>query len=102
MSYHLTTAAEQDVRGLLRYSREQFGITQARRYGEGLEAHFIGLGDGTTVARLFSDRLPDVMVSRYQSHFVFHMIDAEDLILILAVLHQRMDLMTRLQDRLDL
>lgn len=97
-NYQLTLAAEDDLRGIWRYTYDKWGPEQADMYldqiGDCLDA--IGLG---RVHSRSSDKLPDgVYVYRCQKHFIFW-IDIDNLIII-AVLHERMDVVERLKDRL--
>ena len=70
------------------------------RYGAFLEAHLEAIGTGKARTRIFLRRRPELRVSRARRHYVFHQEREKQCPLILAVLHENMDLMTRLRARL--
>ena len=50
--------------------------------------------------RIFLPHRPELRVARCQYHYAFYLLRAKQSPLILAVFHERMDLMQRLRDRL--
>ncbi len=76
------------------------GLEQAERYLAQLEAHFGVLAAGTVHERIVFEHRSDLRVTRCRHHFVFFVRAAAG-VLILAVFHERMDLMARLRDRLE-
>jgi toxin ParE1/3/4 len=98
--YTLTPAAEGDLREIARYTRRQWGEAQSRRYARTLAACFRRLAAGEVVQHTFSDRFPDLFVTRCEHHYIFYLLPEEHKPRILAVLHERMDLLARLRDRL--
>lgn len=84
-----------------RYTRETWGEAQTARYAARLEAHLRALASGRGRARLFLRHRPELRVSRCGHHYVFHLVRDNQGPLILAVFHERMDLMQRLRDRLS-
>ena len=99
--YELTESAAGDLREIARYTVSTWGIEQARRYEALIEAHFQSLSGGNARTRVFLEHRPELVVSRVEHHYVFHLIREKRRPLILAVLHENMDLMNRLRDRLD-
>ena len=77
------------------------GVEQARRYESLLENHFRAIGHQKTRALVFLKHRPELLVSRVEHHYVFHLVREMQCPLILAVLHENMELMNRLRDRLD-
>lgn len=99
-AYVLTEAAEADVRGIVRYTRTEWGDVQARRYIEKLERGINRLAVGQGAFKDMSALYPALRMARCERHYVF-CLPREDLpALIVAVFHERMDLMARLADRL--
>lgn len=101
--FELTTSADADIEEIVRYTLDQWGAEQATKYVRRLDQHFeaIGSGDALTLTkRIFKNR-EDLWASRCQKHVVFHQARIGDCPLILAVFHERMDLMVRLKDRLE-
>ena len=99
--YTLTKAAEADIHAIACYTITTWGMEQARRYEVILESHLQAVGRGKAKARIFLKHRPEVLVSRIQHHYVFHLVRENHSPLILAVLHENMDLMKRLSARLN-
>ncbi len=98
--YELTLAAETDLREIAQYTLGEWGEQQALRYATALTQTFESIANGKAVSRTFSERLPQVRVTRCEHHYVFYIHSQEKNPCILAVLHKRMDLLARLMDRL--
>ena len=99
--YELTEAADADLQAIARYTAETWGAEQARHYGELVENHFQAIGCQKARTRGFLKHRPELRVSRVEHHFVFHLDREKQCPLILAVLHENMDLMSRLRKRLE-
>lgn len=99
-AYVLSSAAEADLRDIVRYTRKEWGDIQARRYltklKHGIERVASGQGQFKTVPALF----PDLRITRCEHHYIFCLPRNGAPALVVAILHERMDLMTRLADRL--
>ena len=90
MSFRLTREAEDDVADIYRYSFENFGEAQADSYHDGLEGCFRLLADSPRLGRDYAFLRPGLRRYEHESHSVYYR--AEDAgILVLRVLHQRMD-----------
>ncbi|WP_391528796.1 type II toxin-antitoxin system RelE/ParE family toxin [Photorhabdus akhurstii] len=98
--YVLTAAAESDLRGIIRYTRKQWGDAQVRRYIAMLEQGIANLADGRGVFKDMSALFLGLRMGRYEHHYVFCLPREGAPALIVAIFHERMDLMTRLADRL--
>ena len=98
--YVLTAAAESDLRGIVRYTRKQWGDAQVRRYIATLEQGIASLADGRGLFKDMSSLFPALRMERYKHHYVFCLPREGAPALIVAIFHERMDLMTRLADRL--
>ncbi|MEX3614402.1 MAG: type II toxin-antitoxin system RelE/ParE family toxin [Burkholderia gladioli] len=98
--YVLTAAAEADLRGIIRYTRKQWGAAQVRRYITTLEQGFASLAAGRGVFRDMGAIFPALRMGRYEHHYVFCLPRQDGPALIVAIFHERMDLMVRLTDRL--
>ena len=99
--YELTEAADADIQAIARYTVSTWGSEQARRYEAILDSHFQAIGRGNARTRGFLKHRPELRVSRIAHHYVFHLVREKQCPLILAVLHENMDLMNRLRHRLD-
>jgi len=101
-AYVLTAAAEADVRSIIRYTRQQWGEAQVRAYMAKLEQGIARLAHGSRSHRGMSDMHPGLRMARIEHHYVFCLLRDKDPPLIVAILHERMDLIQRLGDRLSL
>lgn len=100
-SYVLTASAEADLRSIIRYTRGQWGDQQVRRYIAKLTLGIkrLALADGGY--RKLTEIHSDLRVSRCEHHYVFCLERVDAPALIIAIFHEKMDLMTRLADRLN-
>lgn len=101
LSYELTSAAASDLRDIARHTLTQWGPRQQQRYARQLERCCQAIGGRTALSRTFSERHPSVYVMRCQHHYVFYLDPAKRNPVIIAFLHERMDLTARLERRLD-
>ena len=91
--------AEAELREIVRYTARQWGAGQAQAYARLMdEAADLALDQG--VFKEWGDVLPGLRVKAAGSHFVFCVLRTGQPALVLAVLHERMDLMTRIRARL--
>lgn len=98
--YVLTAAAEADVRGIVRYTRQQWGDAQVRAYMDKLERGIARLAAGQGAFKDLRALYPALRMSYCEHHYIFCLRRENALPLIVAILHERMNLMTRLADRL--
>ena len=99
-AYVLTAAAESDLRGIILYTRKQWGDAQVRRYIATLEQNIARLADGKGAFKDMNALFPALRMGRCEHHYVFFLPREGSPALIVAIFHERMDLMTRLVDRL--
>lgn len=99
-NYVLSGAAEADLRDIIRYTRKQWGDAQVRRYISELEQHIARLVTSQESFRDMSEFYPALRMARCKHHYVFCLPRERAPTLIVAILHERMDLMTRLAHRL--
>lgn len=88
------------MRGIVRYTRTQWGDVQARRYIEKLERGIESLAIGQGAFKDMSALYPTLRMARCEHHYVFCLPRRDTPALIVALFHERMDLMARLADRL--
>jgi toxin ParE1/3/4 len=96
--YQITLAAEEDLRSIWRYTFDAWGPEQADKYLNQIEDCLDAIGDRRVRSRSFQ-HLPDgVCVHRCQHHYIFWIVI--DRAIIIAVLHEKMDVVQRLADRI--
>jgi len=101
LPYKLTLLAEEDIKEIARYTLKQWGKMQSMHYAGKLENHFRKISSGSVHSRSFSESLPQVKVSHCEHHYVFYVHQDKKSPVIIAVLHERMDLLVRLHGRLE-
>lgn len=99
--YVLTTAAEADLRGIIRYTRKQWGEAQLRGYIAKLEQRLVRVASGQGHFKDMSVLHPALIMVRCEHHYIFCLPRPNAPALIVAILHERMDLMARLAGRLN-
>lgn len=99
--YILTAAAEADLREIIRYTRKQWGDVQVRRYVAKLEQGTARLATGQGLFKDMSAFYPTLRMAHCEHHYVFCLPRKNALALIVAIFHERMDLIARLADRLN-
>ena len=99
-SYVLSSGAEVDLRDIIRYTRKQWGDAQTRIYVAKLQACIESVAAGLGFFREMSALYPALRMGACQHHFIFCLPRDEAPTLVVAILHERMDLMARVADRL--
>ena len=97
----LTDAAEADMRGIIRYTRKQWGDEQVRRYIAKLEQGIARLAASQGAFKDMSALYPALRMARCEHHYVFCLPRENAPALVVAIFHERMDLMTRLAARFN-
>ena len=91
----------EDLKGIFDYTIARWGIEQAYRYKGKLTFHFRQIAQGKAQTRAFLKKSPELHVSRCEHHYIFHLIRKNQPPLIIAVLHESMDIISRIRGRLD-
>ncbi|WP_420960951.1 type II toxin-antitoxin system RelE/ParE family toxin [Brucella sp. IR073] len=99
--YILAKAAETDLRDIMQSTRKQWGAPQMRRYIAALKQGITSLAAGRGASKDMSALYPSLRMARCEHHYVFCLSRKDAPALIIAIFHERMDLMTRLADRLN-
>lgn len=99
-SYQLTREAAEDLRSIALYTIEKWGIDQAKLYEAQLKACLEQIASGEAIPRNPIPHRPEILHARCQHHHLFYTRTPEQLPLIIAILHERMDLIARLESRL--
>ena len=99
--YELSPSAENDLSEIANYTIQTWGSEQAAKYQHVLEERFIAIACKRAEARTFLLHRPDLFVTHCERHHIFYQEREVEGPLIIAILHEKMDLMKRLQDRLE-
>ncbi len=94
MRLEISADADADLREVVAFSIEQFGIEQARRYTDALRLRMHALVDQPRGRR--TERLkPSLLRVKQGSHFIFFKVEG-DSVLIVRILHERRDFLRQL------
>ena len=63
--YDITDDAEADIREIVSYTLENWGVAQTNIYRKAIKDTFELIGRKTVVIRKFSDTFPDLLVTKY-------------------------------------
>lgn len=102
INYILTTEAEEDVRNIIRYTRKKWGVTQVRRYIAGLEEGMNSLATGRGYFKDMSGIFPELRLVHCQHHYIFGLPQKGAPMLIIAIFHEKMELMAKLSNRINI
>ncbi len=98
--YILSKGAAADIREIARYTAANWGEAQCRAYMAALEKTAEAVARGEGRFKDMGDLLPGLRMATSGKHVIFCMPQPGAPSVILAVLHERMDLMARLRSRL--
>ncbi len=99
MRYTLTEHAKEDLIEIWNYSAERWGESQADQYLRTLERGFERIAKGELISKRPLPHFETVRSARCEHHYVFFLSSSP--IIILAVLHEKMDFISRLKNRLS-
>lgn len=97
----LEDQAENDLLEIGRYTTRTWGIDQAVSYLTASDHHFAEIVAHDVLDKSVFEHREDFRVSRCQHHFVFFVRKGNGNVLVLAVLHENMDLVSRFRERLE-
>ena len=100
IAYALTDEAEADLRSIIRYTRKTWGADRVRRYVGLLERSMAQLAAGEGAFRELGNIHPALRMAHCEHHYLFCLPRDDAPALIVALLHERMDVLMRLIGRL--
>lgn len=98
--YELTVLAEKDLKSIARYTKDTWGLQQAKHYETLLSNRLQQIARGRIPPRTFLDTRQDLLFTLCEHHYIFYCTRDNQCPLIIAAFHERMDLMQRLKNRL--
>ena len=99
--YVLTKGAADDLSAVIRHSLQHWGRERTRTYVMQLEAAVIAVAADQGVYKDLSSVYPMLRMAKSGKHFIFCLPRVNNASLVLAILHERMDMIERLKVRLD-
>ncbi len=100
LPYELTKDAEADLEGIFRYTIKEWGEAQTEKYLGKISQGLKNIATRKVSSRTFSEKFPEVLVVRCEHHYIFYLYSESGKPVILAILHERMDMLIRLKERL--
>lgn len=99
--YQKTLDVDKDWQGIVAYTNDKHGEIQTQKYMQQLEDCIIAMakGEGHYRDKILSRYI--VRVKHCQKHYIFGLMRDNTPMLVIAIFHERMDLMRRLKDRLN-
>ena len=97
--FEFTPAAKEDLAHIARYTAQKWGKPQAMKYAGLLDSCFQKIAQDKDMSKNILPHREDIRVCRCEHHYVFYL-RKDQTSIILAVLHERMDLVERLKKRL--
>jgi toxin ParE1/3/4 len=92
--------AEAELREIIRYTRKHWGAEQAREYTAKLRQCIQALADGKKPYKDMGSLHAGLRMARCERHYVFCLPHQNAPALVVAILHERMDVVARLEHRL--
>jgi toxin ParE1/3/4 len=99
--YQLTPLAKFELREITDYTIDHHGLEQARRYVQALEQAASRMALGEIPIKKLPKIHTDLRMVRSQKHYIFGLCITNQPMLILAILHERMDIFRHLKHRLE-
>ncbi|APH73860.1 type II toxin-antitoxin system RelE/ParE family toxin [Aquibium oceanicum] len=96
IGYVLTRAAQADLDGIWDYSELTWSEDQAERYVAAIRDTCLALANGEKTGRPADRFRQGYYRQAIGSHFIFYKITEDGLIQVMRILHQRMDVASRL------
>ncbi len=90
-SFSLTNAAKADLRNIARFTEQRWGREQRKLYLKGMDDTFGRLADSPAFGVACEYIAPELRKYPFQSHVIYYDIASATHILIIRVLHKRMD-----------
>lgn len=99
--YVLAPGAEADLRDIIRYTSKHWGDAQTRRYVAKLTRAIERIAAGQGPFKDMTALYPALRMNRCEHHYIFCLPRDDAPALVVAIFHERMDLIARLAGRLD-
>ena len=99
--YERSHAAINDWEKIVEYTLDRYGIDQTEKYMKGLINCIEALAASKGYFKEVKIKGRIVLIKHCQKHYIFGLVRRSKPLMIIAFLHERMDLITRLKRRLQ-
>ncbi|VAW69414.1 hypothetical protein MNBD_GAMMA10-2149 [hydrothermal vent metagenome] len=69
-------------------------------YMQGIKQTLRTISENKSSGRAFSREFPDLLVAKYESHYIFYISENRVKPVIIGIIHEKRDIVNRLSDRL--
>ena len=101
LPYNLTQYSESDLKEIARDTLKRWGKKQTAIYARKLDECFYNIAEEKVISRSFSKRFPQVKSVKCEHHYVFYIQQKDSRPIIIGVLYEHMDILTRIANRLS-
>ena len=101
LSYEISLEAEEDWYNITRYTLKNFGERQVQKYTDRILKCSDDLANGIGQFKEMNISGNKILSKHCQKHYIFALSQPNQPLLIIAILHEQMDLMKRLKKRLN-
>jgi len=98
--YELSLAAEKDLHEIVRYTAKKWGGKQASDYAGFLKNGIAKLAKGEGAYKNIGELYPGLRTAHCKHNYIFCVVRPSAPALVVAILHERMDIIRRVQRRL--
>lgn len=98
--YKLSKDAEKGLVDVARYTLNKWGKKTFEQYRGGLKSTFVAIAKNEVVKRSFSKKFPELFVTKYKYHYIFYIFENSDMPIVIGVIHEKRDIVSRLSERL--
>lgn len=99
--YRETKSSLEDWESIAKYTLNEYGTAQTKRYMQSLKNGMEDMAKGILPFRDIKRRGITIRVKHCEKHYIFAALKENEPMEILAILHERMDLMKRIEKRLN-
>jgi len=99
-AYQFSPTAKKDLQKIIDYTIDNFGIKHAKKYVRSLEKCADNLAQGN-LSRSIPDISPITTFIKCKHHYIFGFSQKEEPFYVVAIFHEKMDLIQRLKKRLS-
>jgi len=98
--YELSFDAEEDLRGIIDYTIDIFGMKKMRTYMKQLTSCMKAMAISKKYCKEIEISGDVIRILHCQKHYIFGLINNDNPMIVIAVYHERMDIMQRVRKRL--
>lgn len=100
-SYELSAIAEKDLYDVVEYTSKNHGKKKVRQYTKALSKCMESMSMGEGFYKEIQNPSSLIRFKHCQHHYIFGLMRKNDSMLIIAILHERMEVMEKLKTRLQ-